>query len=509
MAPSYFIYLLIISHVIYILQSQWISPSSPTMPMNNSLMSVAHHQDTIYLIGGYEARKELLKYNLNANRFIYNQSFFPIDLWELSQWWFQMHDVLYMTSRPGTDYNIIRTYNLVTNTFDNDYLTVPALYHGNHACLTGDHSHSSIYYLGGYVETNFLNTIQILNISNMSWSFGPNMNTERARFSCIVSSNNNLYAIGGPYISSVEYISTLNIQTNTWSYTTDSLTQPLYHSGCVRQHEIVFIIGGLDRAANIYSDKVHVLNSTTNQVSLLNDRLSYPVWASAPIIVNNTLFVFGGKNGTNTFNTWQYISISDKEAQEAIEPTPSPSQTPTTANPKMTSTEETINTSVILYRFEMTITEDEEVMGDMSKFTTSEFVEESTDINYFVVIIIASVGGISCLCAVVWAFIVCRRKYGEKMASDNIKNVSNKNIAPELKQVKEQNAGEEGKPESPKEIGNIYIEENINDNDIYMDNINMVVEGRVDNDRYDDNGIEGELRAVTTVGEEQPRIGDV
>ena len=36
-----------------------------------------------------------------------------------------------------------------------------------------------------------------------------------------------------------------------------------------------------------------------------------------------------------------------------------------------------------------------------------------------------------------------------------------------------------------------------------MDNNNTVVTGRVDDDV-----IEGDLRAVTTVGEEQPHIGD-
>ena len=43
-----------------------------------------------------------------------------------------------------------------------------------------------------------------------------------------------------------------------------------------------------------------------------------------------------------------------------------------------------------------------------------------------------------------------------------------------------------------------------------MDNSNIVVEGKVDNDdRHDDNGIEGELRTVETIGEEKPHIGDV
>ena len=124
----------------------------------------------------------------------------------------------------------------------------------------------------------------------MSWRSGP----ERAYFSCIDSPNNNLYAIGGRYVSSIEYISAVNIMTNVWSYSSDNIAQPLAQTGYVMQHEILFIIGGYDLGGATYSDKVHVINSTTNTVSLLNDRLPYRVRDSAVITVNNMLFVFGG-----------------------------------------------------------------------------------------------------------------------------------------------------------------------------------------------------------------------
>ena len=333
------------------------------MPMKNRWMSVGYYQDTIHLIGGDTARKGLLKYNLNTIHFIYNQSFFPVDLVAFCQWWFQMHNVLYMTAMVEPTHHIIWTYNLVSNQLNNHYLTVPGLYQGNLACLTGDPSQSLIYYLGGFWNATFLKTMEILNISNISWSSGPNMNTKRSHFSCIVSPNKNLYAIGGEYLSSIEYISTINIMTNAWSYTVENITQPLSRTSCVMQHEIVFIIGGYDFGGGIYSDKIHVINSTTNKVSLLNNRLPYGVMASASITVNNTMFLFGGHNGTSNVNKWLYISISNLLRQESIEPTPSPSQNPTTANPTMTK--ETINASVILNMFEMTITKDEAVMENL------------------------------------------------------------------------------------------------------------------------------------------------
>ena len=216
--------------------------------------------------------------------------------------------------------------------------------------------------------------------------------------------------------------------------------------------------------------------------------------------------MFGGSNSTRFVNTWQYISISNLLREESIDPTPSPTQYPIPANPTMT--EETINTSVILNMLKMTIPKEKEVMEDVLQYTTSRPVEDSTDINDFVVIILTSVGGI-CLCGMFCAFIICRKKYQQKLARDNIKNLSNKNIAPELNEDEEKNAAEDTKLEDAQKIGNIYIEENINTDDVYMDNSNMMVEGRVDNDRYNANGIEGELITVKTIGEEQPHIGDV
>ena len=47
--------------------------------------------------------------------------------------------------------------------------------------------------------------------------------------------------------------------------------------------------------------------------------------SGASIMLNNTLFVFGASNGSSHFNKWPYISTSDAEVDEAIEPTTTPS----------------------------------------------------------------------------------------------------------------------------------------------------------------------------------------
>ena len=85
-------------------------------------------------------------------------------------------------------------------------------------------------------------------LNNEVWSLGPSMNAKRADFSCIESTNANLFAIGGQnangQLNSIEFISTTNINSSLWSYTNANLTQPLSHTGCVIKCEYILIIAG-------------------------------------------------------------------------------------------------------------------------------------------------------------------------------------------------------------------------------------------------------------------------
>ena len=308
------------------------------MPVANSLMSIGYYQNTIYLIGGSSFEQALIKYHLLNDTFSYDLSFFTKTLYSLSPWWFQMNDVLYMTG--DFDGDMINTYNLATNTFNSDVYRVPDPIPFAH-CLTGDPNQSLIFYFGG--NSYPYDTVQILNISNMAWSYAPNMNTRRAYISCIVSPNNNLYAIGGQNtngeLDSIEFISTININFGTWSYTQQNLSQPLAVTGCVAKSENVFIIGG-SYVGLTYTDKVHIINTKTNEVSLSNANLVYNLSDSAPIVFDNKIYAFGGRNfSLQEIDRWQYIEISHISPEEQIaSPSQSSLQTATTNYPTIAIT---------------------------------------------------------------------------------------------------------------------------------------------------------------------------
>ena len=75
----------------------------------------------------------------------------------------------------------------------------------------------------------------------MSWRQGPESNTARQKFSCIVSTNNVLYAIGGygnngatsHLLKTIECISISNIDQNTWDVIGNNLPSPLSGSEAV------------------------------------------------------------------------------------------------------------------------------------------------------------------------------------------------------------------------------------------------------------------------------------
>ena len=175
------------------MNSQWIT-NTPSMPISGAFMSVGYYQNIIYVIHG----KALIEYHINNNTFTYNQTFFTKNIFSIGQCWVQTDNMLYITGLTDSTINI---FNLKTKQFNclayNSSRCVSAPIYGQQdECLAISNDHQSLYYVGG-INPDYLNLLQILNLSTLSWSNGPNMNTTRIELSCIVSSNDKLYAIGG------------------------------------------------------------------------------------------------------------------------------------------------------------------------------------------------------------------------------------------------------------------------------------------------------------------------
>ena len=236
------------------------------MPQAIISMATGYYQNTVYIIGSYGYPQGLMQYHINNNTFSYNETYFPKQLTGVNtQWFVQINNTVYMTvdngynypSRPDTTMPAtIYTFNLITKKFDD--FAIPKYIQARNidACLAGHKNKLLLYYILNSVYdsdtgTEYVNTVQIYNISNQSWSLAAYaMNLGRGWYSCIVS-NDKLYAIGGiagdPRIirtPTIEYVSIIGIEDNHWSYTPKNLTLSLYRVRSVTQGYNIFVIGG-------------------------------------------------------------------------------------------------------------------------------------------------------------------------------------------------------------------------------------------------------------------------
>ena len=120
---------------IHLSHSQWISPSTPELPIEADYHGIGHYQNAIYLVGGRPNPYGYIQYNVTNETFSYfAQSVFPIQLWAYSQWWFQIDETLYMTT--GLQ---IHSFDLVNGRFEQNLSTDPTYQiELIHSCLTGD-----------------------------------------------------------------------------------------------------------------------------------------------------------------------------------------------------------------------------------------------------------------------------------------------------------------------------------------------------------------------------------
>ena len=353
--------LILFLDALYLSHSQWISPTSSNLSHYTYFAGAGYYDNIIYLIGGvfnydYSGRA-LTQYNIANDTFSYDPSFFPISisLYGLGQWWYQMGHMMYLSGNSDPD--IISTFNLATKLFNPDSFSVPTKHQGRgrYSCLTGDPIESLLYYIGGrqggssgnFSTGNYSNNLHILNIHNNSWIRGPNMNTPRGYFSCIVSPNKRLYAIGGhngdDFLASIEVISTIDIKNNHWSHI-QNLSDPSVESRTVSLDHYVYIIGGW-LGGQVHTNKVHIIDTLSNEVYISDDRLVYGNCCMSPIIVDRMIYSFAGwmdpyypASGpwAKATRRWQYISISSEEPTS--EPSISPSDN--SRSPTITPTNE-------------------------------------------------------------------------------------------------------------------------------------------------------------------------
>eukprot|EP01084_Bolivina_argentea_P093945 168915_1 len=313
--------------------SQWIAFGAPKLPETFHWRAIGYYNNTVSIMGGGQA--DFIEYHINQNSFTFQPAFFPSIIQtvsDASQYWTQIDNTLYMCAGA-----FIHSFNLSSKIFTSNWngITIPT--YGDNACFTSEKD--LFYYIGGYhsVQNTIqrMDKVQILNISNLSWFNGPALNTGRDACSCVVSNNNKLYVIGGNgdspnfYLSTIEYISTTDINNNTWQFLTGTFNTWAQTRAVLYEH-IVFIIGGQRyNGQNYYYDFVHLIDTITNEVSLSDDRMVFTLAGTSAIVVETDLYTFGGFDGKKYLDAWQYYSIPT--IAPSYSPSDSPSYSPSSA----------------------------------------------------------------------------------------------------------------------------------------------------------------------------------
>eukprot|EP01084_Bolivina_argentea_P083566 151304_1 len=170
----------------------------------------------------------------------------------------------------------------------------------------------------------------ILNLTSLTWTFGPNMNIERGfSSSCIIIDHiSTMYVLGGHNTNNSIEISSINelgFMTN-WTILNATLSDGIGDTVAINpdnDHNLIYIIGS----------NTDILNIVTNEIiSGLNVPHQLTMFSS--IYADKRIYLFGGRssNGADSTFVWYYSDLMESSSptiSPTFSPTLSPSSSPT------------------------------------------------------------------------------------------------------------------------------------------------------------------------------------
>eukprot|EP01084_Bolivina_argentea_P046225 85129_1 len=304
----------------------WRASNGKIAELQSNRAFIGFHNNTIYILGGYNTENVLIK--------------FPLQLT-----WIQSNTTSNTFGRQHAQSSVqinqqiwMLPYNQMTlNVFDMNKEKIVETISFNGAalrdrCITNYNQY--ILVVGGYNGSEKLTEFNIYNSLNQEWTVGPSININRDHHSCNVI-DSTLYAIGGQnsnWLNSVEY-SSFNGLTGTFNaWTTMSSTLSTGKSGhrSVVFERDIFVLGGRLSNGNAI-DQVDIINTITKTISSSNtNHLVYAKYYQTAIIISGIIYCFGG-NPTVNNEYYQYAVINSisPSTSPTIPPTSSPSIAPT------------------------------------------------------------------------------------------------------------------------------------------------------------------------------------
>eukprot|EP01083_Nonionella_stella_P167807 564944_1 len=271
--------------------------------------AIGFYENEIYIFGGWQYQKQLMRYNVIEEKFTDN----GINALPLlvggdndGQFYHQYANILYMAND-----NRFAIYNFQTHQFIDhwDSITIPTSVGQREPCLVATHQY--LFVIGGYVNGQVFHSVQTFNLLSTSWTT-THMNVARREMMNYTNSTN-----------------------HEWTILNDTLATPCVGSRALT-HEAtnqIFVIGGaLSEAEEDSVDTMYIIDTITKQVTLSSDRLPYSVATCSAIILNNILYCFGGWGGqpASKHDTWLYYVIAtDSPSNEPTQNTKIPTRMPT------------------------------------------------------------------------------------------------------------------------------------------------------------------------------------
>jgi len=274
-------------------------------------MSHTNHlltNNDIIIIGGYGKNNEILKsceiYNLQ-----YNKWYVPA---ELNYARVNHQSILLDNSNVlvvggyNNKYGILNfceIYNVTTNQWT---IVTPMNYKRmNHKIVKLNDGR--ILVVGGYGsltnENNMgLNTCEIYDSSNNTWTVVNNMNKERINHSMLCLSDNRVLVFGGSFgHTMISEIEEYNVEQNMWSII-NNLQQPReLHDSLLLDNEHVLISYG--RSFDQYLSQAEKYNIVTNEFVPIRDSYSSRLHSIPILLDNSKILITGGYDNDNTFLT--------------------------------------------------------------------------------------------------------------------------------------------------------------------------------------------------------------
>ena len=243
----------------------------------------------------------------------------------------QINETMLFTIRQTGDY--IHAYDLHSLSYQALPSRIPinVANEAGGACLASSKSPKpQLFVVGGPAYSPegwpMLNTLQILDLSDGNWSFGPNMTFGRAWHGCVVV-NDWLWAIGWSMAMEAIYVPELSKSSsdiNSWSISGYLPVEFLWLHRIAVFEDMIFVVGGCQFGDVCPSDTVWIIDTNDWNGDLETLELPYAMALMSIVVIDRTVYGFGGvgesQNDSQSLphldSWWKYEMLSTASIED-------------------------------------------------------------------------------------------------------------------------------------------------------------------------------------------------